>query len=215
MTRRTLIVMIVAAALVIGVWWLRQSDPSLTNLPPRSTGPWIAFGDSLTAGYGASKGNDYPALLSRALAIPILNLGANGATTTDGLRRVESVAQRSPRVVLLCLGGNDALAHVPIGETVSNLRTIIERLHASGSFVVLIGIRSGSLMDRNEDHFRGLARETGALYVEDFLQGLAFKPIYMTDAIHPNDAGYQRFAERLERELRPLMTELAASTGGR
>ena len=72
MTRRTLIVMIVAAALVIGVWWLRQSDPSLTNLPPRSTGPWIAFGDSLTAGYGASKGNDYPALQTYSMPTPPL-----------------------------------------------------------------------------------------------------------------------------------------------
>ena len=74
--------------------------------------------------------------------------------------------------------------------------------------MVLVGIRSASLRDQNEKHFAKLAHEKRVLYVPDMLRGLAFKPVYMSDAIHPNDAGYQKFAERLENRLRPLMAKL-------
>src|SRR5262249_26774916 len=148
------------------------------------------------------------ALLSRSLGVPILNLGVSGETTADGLRRLDAVARQQPRVVLLCLGGNDALNRVPLANTVANLGIIIDRLQAESSFVVLIGIRSASLHDRNEKAFARLAREKRALYVPDFLKGLAFKPVYMSDAIHPNDEGYKRFAERMEKVLRPLLPML-------
>ena len=191
-------------------WWINR-PPLPVNLPPTATGPWIAFGDSLTEGYGATDGHAYPAQLSRSLGVPILNLGVSGDTTADGLKRLDAVARQQPRVVLLCLGGNDALNQVPRERTVTNLGAIIDRLHAEGSFVVLIGIRSASLRDKNEKAFARLAREKRVLYVPDFLKGIAFKPVYMSDAIHPNDEGYKRIAERLEKVLRPLLPRL---TGG-
>ena len=76
---------------------------------------------------------------------------------------------------------------------------------------MLIGIRSASFSDRNGKHFDRLAREKRVLYVPDFLKGLAFKPVYMSDAIHPNDEGYKRFAERLEKVLRPLLPQLTGN----
>ncbi len=192
---------------VAASWWSRR-PPVPVNLPPTAIGPWIAFGDSLTQGHGASEGNDYPAILSRSLGVPIVNLGVSGETSADGLKRLDAVAQQQPRVVLLCFGGNDALSQIPLTRTLANLDAIIDRLHAEGSFVVLIGIRSASLRDRNEKQFARLAREKRVLYVPDFLQGLAFKPVYMSDAIHPNDEGYRRFAARLEKKLRPLLPQL-------
>jgi len=118
------------------------------------------------------------------------------------------VARAKPRVVLLCFGGNDSLNHEPPSRTFANLGRMIDRLHQEGSFVVLIGIRSASLRDQNEKNFKQLAREKRVLYVPDMLQGLAFKPVFMSDAIHPNDEGYRRIAERLERILRPLLPRL-------
>lgn len=211
MTIRKLVWILGPALMAALLYWWINRPPVPVNLPPTATGPWIAFGDSLTEGYGATEGNAYPALLSRSLGVPILNLGVSGDTTADGLKRLEAVARQQPRVVLLCLGGNDALTQTPLASTLANLGAIIDRLHAEGSFVVLIGIRSASFRDRNEKAFARLAREKRALYVPDFLQGLAFKPVYMSDAIHPNDEGYKRFAERLERVLRPLLPRL---TGG-
>jgi acyl-CoA thioesterase-1 len=192
-------------------WWFLRADTAWTNFPPTASGPWIAFGDSLTEGFGATEGNDYPAVLGRRLGLTIRNLGKTGETTSDGLKRVEDVARLEPRVVLLCFGGNDSLNQQSRKETFANLASMIDRLHQSGSFVVLIGIRSASLRDHNEEHFAKLAKEKRVLYIPDMLRGLAFKPIYMSDAIHPNDAGYQKIANRLEKKLRPLMPKLSAS----
>ena len=79
------------------------------------------------------------------------------------------------------------------------------------TFVVLIGVRNASLRDRNEKPFARLAAEKRVFHIPDILQGIAFKPIYMSDAVHPNDEGYRLIAERLENQLRPLRSQLVAS----
>jgi len=203
---------LVAAVLFIAAagWWFLRSDVAYVNFPPTAAGPWVAFGDSLTEGFGATEGNDYPAVLGRKLGVSIRNLGKSGETTSEGLNRVEEVARMEPRVVLLCFGGNDSLNQESRKQTFVNLARIIDRLHQVGSFVVLIGIRSASLRDYNEEHFAKLARDKRVLYLPDMLRGLAFKPVYMSDAIHPNDAGYEKIAERLEKKLKPLIGRLEA-----
>jgi len=197
---------IVVVSLLV-LWW-KCSSTQYVNFPPTATGPWVAFGDSLTEGYGASEGNNYPALLGNRLKITIINKGKIGDTTADGLQRLDEVLQLQPRVVLLCLGGNDSLNQESKKQTFANLAAIIDRLHQTGSFVVLIGIRSASLRDRNESYFRQLADDKHLLYIPNLLKGVAFKPIYMSDAIHPNDEGYKQIAVRLEKVLRPLLPKL-------
>jgi lysophospholipase L1-like esterase len=205
--KQLVIVLLVIGVAIAAFVWLGPGH-DYRNLPPTAEGPWIAFGDSLTEGYGASQGNDYPSLLGKRLGIAIQNLGKTGETSEDGVNRLESVTALKPRVVLLCFGGNDALQGKAVSRTTVNLAQIIDRFHGEGSFVVLIGIRSASLRDRNQSHFKKLAREKEVLYVPDMLKGLAFKPIYMSDAIHPNDAGYTRVAERLEKALKPVLPKL-------
>src|ERR1043165_3625858 len=87
-------------------WFWPEGSWRYHNLPPTATGPWVAFGDSLTEGYGASSSGGYPAELSKRLGIPIQNLGVAGETSEDGLKRIEAVEALQPRVVLLCFGGN-------------------------------------------------------------------------------------------------------------
>ena len=205
--KRNLVVLI-ALGLAVGVFiWLR-STPNYVNLPPSADGPWVAFGDSLTEGAGATEGNNYPAVLGRQLGIEIHNAGRSGDTTSSAMQRIEDAAGMRPRVVLLCLGGNDSLNRDSRAQLFSNLGTIIDRFHLEGSFVVLIGVRSASLRDQHGKQFRQLARQKKVLYVPDILKGLAFKPVYMSDAIHPNDAGYQRIAARVEKAIRPLLPQL-------
>lgn len=193
-------------------WWLwgRAARFDYANLPPTAIGPWVAFGDSLTEGVGASPGQDYPSLLAQRLNVPIVNLGRAGETTADGLNRLDQVLRLQPRVVLLCLGGNDGLQRRPAEEMLSNLATLIDRLQAQGSFVVLIGVRSASLLDKNDKPLRRLARQKRLLYVPDILAGVFPNPAYMADAVHPNDAGYQRIAQRLEEALRPWLPQLTS-----
>lgn len=207
--KRTAIVVVAAVGVVLLLVWLLRPERQFDNYPPRAAGPWVAFGDSLTEGYGSSEGHNYPALLGQRLGVTISNLGKSGETTSDALKRVDEIARLQPRVVLLCFGGNDSLNGEPASRTFGNLAQIIDRLHGEGSFVVLIGIRSASLRDKNATHFSKLARDKNVLYVPDMLKGLALKPVYMADAIHPNDAGYARIAERLEKVLKPMLPKLA------
>ena len=64
------------------------------------------------------------------------------------------------------------------------------------------------MRDQNKRHFEQLARDKRVFYIPDMLQGVAFKPIYMSDAVHPNDEGYKQIAARLEKLLRPLLPKL-------
>ena len=192
-----------------GWFWLRPGrSAGYANFPPSAHGDWVAFGDSLTEGYGANEGGDYPSQLAGRLRVKIRNLGVSGHTTADGLARLDQTVQLKPRVVLLCLGGNDALRSVPPDETFANLGTMIERFQQAGSFVVLLGVRSVGLTDKNAKRFEQLAKARRVLLVPNILDGILFSPSLMADQIHPNDKGYAKIAERLEETLLPLLPKL-------
>src|SRR5262245_33920455 len=111
----------VAALVVIAAWALWPSPYSrVANLSSRGTGI-IAFGDSLTAGYGAAAGEDYPSRLSSMIGTPVANAGVSGDTTESALARIDAdVLARNPRIVIVGLGGNDFLQNVPISVTEAN-----------------------------------------------------------------------------------------------
>ena len=191
--------------ILVMVWWWFPGSYDPVNYPPRASGPWIAFGDSLTAGQDAGAGDDYPTVLSRALAVPILNKGVNGETTAGALRRVDAALAEQPRVLLLCLGGNDALQQVPIDETFSNLENIIDRFLAEGTFVLLLGVRSASLRDKFADRFEDLARAKKVLLVPNILDGILGHSDLMSDYVHPNSQGYEVIAARIAAKLQPYL----------
>ncbi len=78
-----------------GGWlWMRSGrSAGYANFPPSARGEWVAFGDSLTAGYGANEGADFPAQLSKRLRVKIRNLGVPGHTTADGFARLDQAVQ--------------------------------------------------------------------------------------------------------------------------
>lgn len=198
------------AALIYWLWPGRSW--SYVNLPPTANGSWVAFGDSLTQGYGSDAGADYPAQLALRLGVPIQNMGAAGETSAEGLRRIEEVADLHPRVVLLCFGGNDVLQGQSAARMFANLGAAIDRFHADGSFVVLLGIRGASLLgDANADGFKKLAEQKKVKFVPNILENILSRPSLMSDYVHPNNAGYAAIAERVENELRPLLPKLMKS----
>ncbi len=183
--------------LVVGIlWYFFASGPSIANYPPKND-TIVAFGDSLVFGTGATVGNDFVSLLSAKMGAPIINLGVPGNTTEDGLSRLQEVKEKDPGMVILLLGGNDYLRKIPEGQTFQNLRTIIAALEKGGAVVVLLGVRGGVLRDTFEDQFETLGEETGVIFVPNVLSGLFGNMTYMSDAIHPNDKGYARIAERV------------------
>jgi lysophospholipase L1-like esterase len=166
----------------------------------------VAFGDSLTAGYGANAGEDYPSRLSSLVGTSIVNAGVSGDTTEAALARVErDVLAHRPRVVLVGLGGNDYLRGVPIAATEANLRSIIRQIQGSGAMVVVLGFRFPSLNVNYEKMYERVAAEEGALLIPDMLDGILSNPSLKSDEIHPNAKGYQLMAERVAGPYRKLI----------
>ena len=187
------------------LWRFFDSDTLVVDYP-RSGSSIVAFGDSLVAGFGASEGNDFVSLLSRRIGRPVINAGRNGDTTDSGYARLEAdVLSQDPRIVVLLLGGNDALRQVPAEDTFERLGAMIDRIHAVGAAVVLVGVRGSILGDTYRSGFGALAEDKQVNYVPDILAGIFGRPSLMADPIHPNDEGNGRMADRIEPVLRELL----------
>src|ERR1700751_3759491 len=93
----------------------------------------VAFGDSLTAGYGTDGGNSYPDYLERDLNAKgfhyhVVNAGISGTPTKDGIERLDEVTALKPAIVIVAFGGNDGLRGLPINSTRKNLDQIVSTL---------------------------------------------------------------------------------------
>jgi lysophospholipase L1-like esterase len=200
---QTVLIDLVLIGLALGFWVLVRGE-TITNYPEKD-GTIVAFGDSLTEGVGTTEGSDYVALLSERIGETIVDLGVSGDTTTDGVARLDELLEADPRIVILLLGGNDALRRLPVETTVANLATIMETVQDTGAAVLLVGVTGGLYGSRYPDEFERLAKEYGVAYVPNILSGLIGQPDYMADAIHPNNKGHVLMADRIEPPLRELM----------
>jgi len=195
---------VVVVLFLIAVWALWPA-PKIANLASRGTNI-IAFGDSLTAGYGVIAGEDYPSRLAAITGIPIINAGVSGDTTDSALARIDAdVLTRDPRIVIVGLGGNDFLRGAPIGTTEANLRTIIRKIHAAGAMVVVLGYKFPTLQANYETMYERVAKDEQCLLVPDLLDGIESNPQLKSDEIHPNARGYQLIAERVAGPLQKLL----------
>lgn len=201
------ILMAVGILAVAGMFFMlnrMNADTAITNYPSEGSDV-IAFGDSLVAGIGATPEHDFVSLVSARLGQPIVNLGVSGDTTEKGVARLKDLDAYNPKVVILLLGGNDALQRVPAADTFANLRTIIADIQKRGAVVLLLGVRGGLVSNTFDTEFQALALETRSVFVPDVLSGLFGNRSYMADGIHPNDAGYALIANRVHKALAPLL----------
>jgi acyl-CoA thioesterase-1 len=176
----------------------------------------VAFGDSLTAGYGVAREEAYPARLAERLrrqGYPhrVVDAGVSGDTSAGGLRRVEWALRLRPAVVIVELGANDALRGQELRTTRANLEAIVRRFRAAGARVLLVGMRiPPNYGVRYAGEFRDLypavARATGVPLMPFFLDGVAGDPrLNLPDGIHPTGEGYGIVVERLWPHLAPLL----------
>ena len=187
-----------AVLAILLVWLLFPSKYSrVRNLASNGTNI-IAFGDSLTAGYGAGAGEDYPSGLAKLIGREVINAGVSGDTTESALARIDAdVLQRSPRIVIVGLGGNDFLRGAPIASTEANLRSIVKQVQASGAMVVLLGFNFPSLTASYGKMYKRVASDERCLLIPDLLDGIIGNPSLKSDEIHPNAQGYALMAERV------------------
>jgi lysophospholipase L1-like esterase len=193
-----------AVAVLIGLW-LSWPATHVRNRDARGHNV-IAFGDSLTAGYGASEGEDYPSKLGAILNLQIINAGVSGDTTEQALRRIDDdVLALDPKLVIVGLGGNDFLQNLPLATTEANLRTAIRKIQARGAMVILLGYRFPSLQNNYEKMYARVAKDEECLLVPDLLDGILSDPSLKSDEIHPNAKGYAILAERIAPACRKLL----------
>jgi acyl-CoA thioesterase-1 len=165
-------------------------------------GTILAVGDSLTAGYGVSEDQAYPARLERrlheaGLQYQVINAGISGETSTGTRNRIDWVMTLSPDIVILVTGGNDGLRGIDPALTRENLLWMVKELESRGVVVVLGGMQMfQNLGPAFTDAFEGAYRDaaaaaSGTLFIPFFLEGVAGEPAYnQADGIHPTAAGY-------------------------
>ena len=158
----------------------------------------LVFGDSLSAGYGIDVDQSWPALLQSRLESQgyehrVINASISGETTEGGVTRIGHALENfSPELVILELGGNDGLRGFPPDRMKANLQTIIETAKTSGAAVVMLGIRiptnyGSRYTGAFENVYRELAQQSGVLWIEFFMEGIALdESLMQDDGIHPN-----------------------------
>jgi acyl-CoA thioesterase I len=157
---RILFVIILSLGLIFW-WWSNRSYP-IVNKPSKPIKELriVAVGDSLVEGQGATNGNDFVSLLSKRWGVSITNYGIGGNTSAQVLARIVDVTEEKPDLVILLVGGNDALQKVHTETTFANIRTIIQVLQKNGSAVVVIGVQGGLIGSTYQSKFEAVARET-------------------------------------------------------
>ena len=163
----------------------------------------VAFGDSLTYGTGAKAEESYPAVLAQLIGRKVVRAGVPGEMTAQGLARLPSVIDsHDPRLMIVCLGGNDMLRRVKEAEIKRNLHAIIAGIRNHGIGVVLVGVPKPALITSPPEFYAELAAEFGIPYEGEIVTSVLYKPEYKSDGIHPNARGYRRMAEAIAELLR-------------
>ena len=177
----------------------------------------LAFGDSLTAGFGVADKENYPSRLQIILkqkGYPhrVVNAGVSGDTTAGGVRRISWLLQRKPQIVILALGANDGLRGLSIEEMYSNLKQIIATCRQHQAKVLLAGMKippnyGEEYSQAFVDVYLKLAEEFELSLLPFLLEGIAAKREYtQADGIHPLGPGYEIVASTVWKSLEPLLT---------
>jgi acyl-CoA thioesterase-1 len=191
-------------------------SPAATTAGSR---PRIAIlGDSLTAGLGLRPGQAYPTLLQERLGAAgldydVVNAGVSGDTSAGGLARLDWALQGDVRILVVALGGNDALRALPAGQLRDNLATIIERAQARGITVVLAGMEAPPNFGRDyivafHMVYPALAARYHTAFVPFLLAGVAgIDALNQPDGMHPTAAGARLVADNVWKVLEPIAKE--------
>lgn len=187
----------------------------IKNPKPRNGKSTVAVvGDSLAVGTGAQNpASTIEQCLRREMKLSnVFTVAQDGLTTRQTSDLFSSLAEVKPRVVVLSLGGNDVLLAAagqafPEEETLENLRKFYRQLTDKGVLVVQLGLNPPTPEAARLPKIAAVAAAEGVVYVPDILQGLWKDSRYMTDPIHPNDAGYAKVCERVVAAMKPLYSE--------
>lgn len=179
----------------------------------------IAFGDSLTAGFGLSEKESYPYLLQEKLKadgfdFEVINAGVSGETSLGGLERVDWVLeQENAQILVLELGANDLLRGLPVVKMKQNLAAIIKKARAKNIKILLCGMLAPPTMGAQYQReyvaaFPDLASEYKVEFLPFLLENVALnQELNQGDGIHPNAKGEIIMTENVYKALKPMLAK--------
>lgn len=181
-----------------------EADPA----SPPSRGIIVAMGDSLTAGFGLSESEAYPALLTQRLAaegrpFQVINAGVSGETSSGALARIDWVLTLSPDIVILETGANDGLRGLDTERMAANIGALVAAFQEKGVVVILAGMKmvrnlGPDYVGKFEAVYPRIADKYKPVFIPFFLDGVAGKKsLNLSDGIHPNAKGHRIIAERI------------------
>jgi lysophospholipase L1-like esterase len=187
----------VIALLVLGC----AERPKLERLP--SDAVVLAFGDSLTYGTGAAEDESYPAQLEKLIGRRVVRAGVPGEVTAQALARLPSALdEHAPKLVLLCIGGNDFLRRLGNPQAEQNVREMVKLARSRGVAVLLIGTPEPGFSVSPPAFYAGIAKEFRLPYEEGIIGQVLKDRSLKADPIHPNARGYRLIAEKLAERLK-------------
>jgi len=170
----------------------------------------ICFGNSLTFGYGANPGEDYPSILAKLINAPVINAGVDGDTTPEALMRFKTdVLDKEPLLVIIEFAGNDFLKQIPKEVTLNNIKLMTEQIQSRGAMVAIVDISAGMFFSEYRKAFSNLAREKRAIFIPHILSGIITNPSMKSDFLHPNASGYKMIAQRIYAAIKPYLEQNA------
>ena len=191
------------STLVLSLFLFSCSESNTMLKPLNNTQPILAFGDSLTFGYGANPEQSYPAQLSKLISIDIINEGINGEVSKRGLARLDALlASHQPQMLLLCHGANDMLQKQDLTIMKNNVKAMIKLAQDRDIQVVLIAVPSVGLLLTPLKEYQEIADEMHVTLANDILSDVLSNRRMHSDIIHPNALGYKEIAIQLEALLK-------------
>jgi len=175
--------------------------PKLERLAPDAV--VLAFGDSLTFGTGANEGESYPAQLERLIGRRVVRAGVPGEVSAQALARLPgALDEHAPRLLLLCIGGNDFLRRLGNEQAERNVREMVQLAKSRGVAVLLIGTPEPGFTVSPPAFYAGIAKEFRLPYEEGIIGEVLKDRTLKADPIHPNARGYRIIAERIAEQLK-------------
>lgn len=172
---------------------------SATLSPLPASAPVLAFGDILTAGFGANAGQSYPDALASSATLNIVNAGISGELSSEGLQRLpELLRQHSPQLVILCHGGNDLLRSTGMDAAKSNILEMIAMVRQQDAEVLLLGVPRPGIFLSTAELYDEIAEETQVAYMQNVITDVLSDNSLKSDAAHPNALGYSQIASQVE-----------------
>lgn len=175
--------------------------PKLERLPENAV--VLAFGDSLTYGTGADEAESYPAQLQTLIGRRVVGAGVPGEVTSQALERLPgALDEYAPRLLLLCIGGNDFLRRLGNAQAERNVRAMVQLARSRGVAVVLIATPEPGLLPSPPAFYGAVARDFGLPYEDAVITEVLKDTSLKSDPIHPNARGYRLIAERVAERLK-------------